>query len=105
MSQEDFCQECHQKDECQEAYRRFGSSKCQPVFYKTVVAFLMPMVVFIVSLAIFEKILSGGNYSQLSHRSQTAISFVIALFITVVFMIVFLLLSKLFRKYFRISKI
>ena len=105
MSQEDFCQECHQKHECQEVYRRLGSSECQPVFYKTVVAFLMPMVVFIVSLAVFEKILSGGNYSHLSHRMQTAISFVTALLITVVFMIVFKLLSKLFRKFLGISKI
>ena len=105
MSQENFCQDCHQKDECQEAYRRLGSSECPPVFYKTVVAFLMPMVVFIVFLAVFEKILSGGNYSQLSHRTQTAIGFLMALVVTVVFMIVFMLLSKLFRKFFRISKI
>lgn len=105
MSQEDFCQECHQKHECQEVYRRLGSSECRPVFYKTVVAFLMPMVVFIVSLAVFEKILSDGNYSHLSHRLQTVIGFLIALLITVVFMIVFKLLSKLFRKFLGISKI
>ncbi len=76
-----------------------------PVFYKTVVAFLLPMVVFIVSLAVFEKILSGGNYSHFSQKMQTAIGFLMALLITVVFMVVFKLLSKLFRKFFRISKI
>ncbi len=105
MSQENYCQDCHQKHECKEVYRRLGSSECQPDFYQTVVAFLMPMVVFIASLVVFDKILSGGNYSHLSHRMHTAISFVIALLITVVFMIVFKLLSKLFRKFFRISKI
>ena len=105
MSQEDFCQDCHQKHECQEVYRRLGSSEVPPLFYKTVVAFLLPMVVFIVSLAVFEKILSGDNYSHFSQKMQNAIGFLMALISTIVFMLVFKLLSKLFRKFFRISKI
>ena len=98
MSQEDFCQDCHQKHECQEVYRRMGSSKCPSVFYKTIVAFLLPMVVFIVSLAILDKILSSENFVHFSHRLHTAISFFGALIVTVVFMIIFKLLSKLFKK-------
>ncbi|MBN2588337.1 MAG: hypothetical protein JXA96_00625 [Sedimentisphaerales bacterium] len=103
MSQEDFCQDCHQKNDCQEVYRRMGSSECPPVFYKTLTAFLMPMVVFIVSLAVFEKTISGGDYLLFSQKLQTALGFFVALLITVVFMITFKLLSKLFRKIFRIA--
>ena len=105
MSQEDFCQNCHQKNDCQEVYRRMGSTECPPVFYKSVVAFLLPMIVFVVSVAIFEKILSGDKFSHFSQNLQTAISFFMALLVTAVFIVVFKLLSKLFRKFFRISKI
>ena len=105
MKQENFCHDCHLKHECQEVYRRLGCSECPPVFYKTVVAFLIPMVVFIVSLAVFEKIFSGGNYLHFSHKLQTAVGFFIALLVTVVFMTIYKLVSKLLRKFLRISKI
>lgn len=98
MTKEDFCQNCHQKHECQEVYRRMGCSEHPPVLYKTIIAFLMPMLVFIVSLAIFDKILSSENYVHFSHRLHTAISFFGALIVTVVFMVIFKLLSKLFKK-------
>ena len=104
MSQENFCQDCHQKNDCQEVYRHLGCSECPPVFYKTIVAFLLPMVVFVISLAVFDKILSDGDYSQISQKLQTAIGFFMALIVTTVFMVVFKLLSNLFRKFFRISK-
>ena len=98
MSQKDFCQDCHQKHDCQQVYRQMGYSECPPVFWKTVVAFLMPMVVFTFSLAIFERILSGENFTHFSQRLQTAICFFVALIVTIVFMIVYKLLSKLFKK-------
>lgn len=102
MSQKDFCQDCHLKHDCQEVYRHLGCSECPPVFFKTIVAFLLPIAIFTVSLAVFEKIVSGRDFLHFSQKLQTAIGFFIALLITVVFMLVFKLISKLLRKFLRI---
>ncbi len=105
MEQEKFCQDCHLKHECQDVYRRLGCSDCPPVFYKTIAAFLLPMVVFIVSLAVFEKFFAGGSFLHFSQKLQATLGFFIALLVTVVFMLILKLVNKLLRKFLRISKI
>ena len=99
MSQEDFCQDCHQKHDCQESYRRLGGSECPPVFLKVIVAFLLPMLVFTVSLAISGKILAkvGSDSFRSSEGLQTFLSFCIALLTTFVFIIIVKLLEKFAR--------
>ena len=101
MEQQEFCQDCHQKHDCQEVYRRLGNSENPPVFLKVVVAFLLPMVVFIVSLAIFEKVLAwaGADSLRSSQGLQTAVSFFMAMFTTIVFIFVVKLLEKLIRNF------
>jgi len=58
MAEEKFCQGCHQKHRCQEVYEHLSKIEGTPVVFKAVVAFLLPIVVFIVSLAAFEGFLS-----------------------------------------------
>jgi hypothetical protein len=55
MSQQEFCKGCNQKHDCQRIYRQLADTK-QPVILKVIVAFLLPIVVFIACLAIFETI-------------------------------------------------
>lgn len=57
MSEQEYCRHCHERHECQEIYRQLGSSKGPSVVFKVMAAFLVPLVVFIGSLAIFEWIL------------------------------------------------
>jgi hypothetical protein len=99
MEQQHFCQDCHQKDDCQEIYRRLGGSKCPPVFLKVIVAFLLPMVIFIISIAIFDRILTGSGWSFLhsSQSLQTVATFFMALITTVVFILFEKLLEKIIR--------
>ena len=58
MEQQENCQGCEQRHRCQEIYQRLGEVKGPSVVSKVVVAFLLPMVVFIIVLAAFEQTLA-----------------------------------------------
>lgn len=89
MAQQEFCQECNQKHasletpkksltghDCREVYRQLGKAEGRSVVFKVVIAFLVPLVVFIAALAASEKILAKTiNTKEL----QTALSFLLAL--------------------------
>ncbi len=75
MAQQKFCQDCNQKHDCREVYQKVGNTKGPSVVFKAVVAFLLPILVFIASLAAFEAILA-----------RTALSFVLAVAVTFVMM-------------------
>ena len=57
MDQQNLCKGCIQQNRCQEAYERLGSFQGPSVLNAVLIAFLMPMVVFIVSLAAFDLVL------------------------------------------------
>jgi uncharacterized membrane protein YoaK (UPF0700 family) len=54
MSQQKSCNDCYQKHNCQEIYQHLGNAKGPSVASKAVIAFLLPLTVFIVTLAAFE---------------------------------------------------
>lgn len=58
MNQQEFCRNCTQKQNCGEVYRQLGSVKGPSVLFNVIIAFLLPLVVFIGSLAVFEAILA-----------------------------------------------
>ena len=60
MAQQEFCQTCKQENDCRRLYRELGGVKSPSVVSKVVLAFLLPLVVFIGSLAAFERILAGA---------------------------------------------
>ncbi|MHC4738510.1 MAG: hypothetical protein ACYS9Y_06365 [Planctomycetota bacterium] len=59
MEQQENCQGCYQKDQCQEVYRQLGNVEGPSVVCTVVVAFLVPIVVFIGVLAVFEGTFAG----------------------------------------------
>jgi hypothetical protein len=59
--EEKNCQGCGFRQTCEQVYRRLGSSSSSgPVTLKVVLAFLLPLIVFIASIAFFERILSSA---------------------------------------------
>jgi uncharacterized membrane protein (DUF485 family) len=60
MAEHDFCHTCIQKHDCQKVYHELGNSRGPSVAVKASLAFLLPLVVFIVALAVFQKILTGA---------------------------------------------
>ena len=93
MPDEDKCQSCESRDSCKEIYKQVGSSSEPSVTFRVLIAFLLPIAVFIIVLAISEKMLASKLNSQ---AAVTAISVITAVFITgLVVFIVRALVKKL----------
>lgn len=81
MQGDDFCRGCNQKDRCQEAYRQLGSVRGPSILGRVVLAFLLPMLVFIGSLAVFER---AAGKAAAAKDVQTALSLLLAAAATLV---------------------
>ncbi len=95
MFQQKFCQECNQKRNCKEVYQQLGKAGGPLVVFKVVIAFLVPLVIFIAALAIFKAILAGIINSK---EAQTAISFLLALSMTFAVVLVIKAINKKLSK-------
>ena len=74
MTEQDYCHSCIQKHDCQKVYDRIGNAPGPSVVVEVCLAFLLPLVVFIASLAIAQKILAGT-----AEAARTVISLALAL--------------------------
>jgi uncharacterized membrane protein len=81
MVEQTNCQKCTQKSRCQEVYEKLGNIQGPSVVFNVLAAFLLPIVVFIVSLAGFDRILAKVTNNK---ELQTAASLMLALLITCV---------------------
>lgn len=79
MAQKEFCQVCRQKHDCRKVYRQLGSAEGPPVTAKVVLAFLLPLVVFIACLGGAERMLAGIINEG---AVLTAVSVLLALLVT-----------------------
>lgn len=79
MAQQKFCQNCIEKNNCQEVFQHLGHIQGHSVVLEVIVAFLLPLVVFIVSLAIYERILAEPVNAK---HLQTPLAFLLALLTT-----------------------
>jgi len=79
MAEQKTCEDCKQKHDCEKIYQQLGDIQGPSVVIKVVVAFLLPLVVFIVTLAIFDKMLSGF---EMTADLQTVFSVAASLLIT-----------------------
>jgi len=79
MKRKGFCQDCTQKDDCQGIYDQMGESSGSSVTLNVILAFLLPLLVFIVSLAVFEEVLAGTFNTE---KIRTIVSFLLALLVT-----------------------
>jgi len=86
-----FCQDCIQKHDCKRIYEQLGDSPGPSVALKAILAFLLPLMVFIVSLAVFERVLDGAIATE---RMQTALGFVLALLTTFVCVLITRVIKK-----------
>ena len=55
-AKKEFCQGCKQKDSCGEIYGKLAEAEGPPVTSRVVAAFLVPLVVFVVCLVVFDKV-------------------------------------------------
>lgn len=84
MTQQEFCRSCGQKNHCQEVYQHLGNKEGPSIISRVIVAFLLPMMVFIAALAASEAILAKVvNKKEL----QIVLSLLLALAATAVFVV------------------
>ena len=81
MASQRFCRDCIQEHDCKRVYEQLGDSPCPSVALKAILAFLLPLIVLIVSLAVFERVLAGAINNG---RVQTALNLLLALLATFV---------------------
>ena len=93
MDEKKFCDNCMQKHGCQSIYRQLGDVEGPSVVIKVIVAFLLPLLVFIVSLAIFDKILSGF---EMTADLQTVFSVAASLLITFICILIVRVVNRRF---------
>jgi len=97
MASHRFCQDCIQKHDCQRIYEQLGDSPGPSVTLKVIFAFLLPLIVFIVSLAVFERVLARAiNIEEV----QIALSFLLALLAT----FVYVLIARVINRYLGLDK-
>ena len=89
------CQECDQKHKCRDIYQQLGKAQGPSVAFNVVVAFLLPLLIFVVSLAAFERILAGTTDIKGLH---IALDFVLALLVTFAAMLIIKAISKRLNK-------
>ena len=80
MANEEFCQGCKQKDSCGEIYGKLAEAEGPPVTSRVVAAFLGPLVVFVVCLAVFDRaagvvVSSEGLRGAVALISAAAVTF------------------------------
>ena len=94
MTQPDQCDGCSQADGCKEVYRHLGCTEGPSVTLTVLVAFLLPLVLFIVSLGTLSWWLEGW----VAESYRTPLALILALLVTTGSMLALRVVSRLRAK-------
>ena len=95
MTENQICQKCSQNKECKKIYQILGNQKGPSVVLTVIAALLLPLVVFITSLTVFEGILQKAIGNE---GSRTALALAIALAVTSLAILIIKAVNKKFTK-------
>lgn len=95
MKSDDHCSGCAQKDTCRSAYEKLGKFQGPSVVWKVIVAFLVPIGVFIGSLAGIQRLLS----SRLEGKALILVSFLLSLCLTLLVVLAIRAINSRFNQY------
>jgi membrane protein YdbS with pleckstrin-like domain len=84
------CQDCGMKDHCQEVYKKLGESNAPNVLTKVILAFLLPLILFICSIVVGEGLLIEKLESK---TAVDAAAFVFAVAIVLLYVLTLKLLK------------
>jgi hypothetical protein len=91
MVEQKFCQECNERQKCQEVYEHLGKAEGPSVVLKVVLAFLLPLLVFIGLLAGFERVLARGIDAK---ELRTAVSLLLSVLGTLGVVLIIRMINK-----------
>jgi len=101
MAEQRFCQQCNQRHVCQDIYQKLGSSKSPSFVAKVVVAFAVPLLFFIICLAVSERLLAETIGAE---RLRTAAAFVFSVSATFLLIVVIRAISARLGKSKKLSQ-
>jgi len=91
MDEQKFCKDCNERKDCQKVYQQLGGAEGPSVLAKVIIAFLLPLLVFIGCLAIFGQIFSKTiNIKEL----QTPLSLLAALSVTLAIILIIRIINR-----------
>ena len=96
MAEQKFCEDYKQKHDCERIYQQLGNIQGPSVVIKVIVAFLLPLVVFIVSLAVFSQHQFLVKNWRLMEELRTVLSFLMALLVTFVWILIIRVINRRF---------
>jgi hypothetical protein len=91
MAEEKFCDQCNQQHNCSNIYNNLGNTNGPSVVVNVVIAFLLPIIIFIISLWIFEEIFVETINNQ---PVKILLSMVSALAVAFSFILIIKLITK-----------
>lgn len=95
MAEQKFCQQCGRRNDCQDVYQKLGGSKGPSLVSRVVVAFAVPLLFFIICLAVSERLLAETISAE---RLRTAAAFVFSVSATFLLILVIRVISGRFGK-------
>ena len=95
MPQTKNCDLCSHKHSCSDVYEHLGKAKGPGVGLSVFIAFFVPIVVFIISLTVFEKISADIAVSE---NLKTAMTLLLSLTVTILVMLVIKLVKLKLKK-------
>jgi hypothetical protein len=102
MVQQKNCQGCSQEHNCRMIFEKLAEVKGRSVIFKVSLAFLLPIIVFITSLAVFQQTLAEMIVAEMPYGSAkrllTILSFLLALSVTFAVVLIIKVINKQFGK-------
>ncbi len=95
MPQTENCDLCSHKHNCSDVYEHLSKAKGPGVGFRVFIAFFVPIVVFIISLTVFEKI---SVDIAISENLKTAMTLLLSLTVTTLVMLVIKLVKLDLKK-------
>ena len=90
MSENDNCSGCPQHHDCKSMYQALGNAEGSYVAIRSIAAFLVPILIFVLGLAVFGKLLEAKITGS---NPRTMISAILSLLICSIYVIAFRLIS------------
>jgi hypothetical protein len=95
MVEQEHCRDCNERHACRDVFEKLGRAAGPSVVLKVVLAFLLPLVIFIVSLAVFEWVLAGMIEAE---AVQTGVSVLLALAVTFLAILIIKVINRRLSK-------
>ena len=83
MTHQQQCNGCEHSNTCATIYRQLGQSDAPPVASKVFIAFVLPILSFVIMLALVEGILNGRIDPQLAQLTGFFMAIVVSLLVVI----------------------